>query len=204
MQDAHNLAWKLAAVLKGEAGPGAAWTPTTPSAGPIGALTVDQAYTRYATRVVPERGTEGVKPFVPDIEIEIGWILRSSAVLSEPGDDGAVHVRPVADAAAGRARARRTWRWTAGRRWTSSGDGFVLLTGPEGEGWSAADVPTRRRSRRPRFPDAYGISPSGAALVRPDGVVAWRSVDGPHPDALPGVFDRVLARAGVPGARTRA
>ena len=44
------------------------------------------------------------------------------------------------------------------------GDGFVLLTGPEGEGWSAAGVPTHVVSE-PEFPGAYGISPSGAALV---------------------------------------
>jgi putative polyketide hydroxylase len=25
-----------------------------------------------------------------------------------------------------------------------------------------------------RFPDAYGISPSGVSLVRPDGFVAWK------------------------------
>src|SRR3712207_6677028 len=84
--DAHNIAWKLAAVLKGEAGPGLLDTYDAERR-PIGQLTVEQAYTRYATRVVPERGTEGVEPFVPDIEIEIGWVLRSSAVLTEPGDD---------------------------------------------------------------------------------------------------------------------
>jgi hypothetical protein len=27
----------------------------------------------------------------------------------------------------------------------------------------------------PEWPDLYGISPSGAVLVRPDGHVAWRS-----------------------------
>ena len=191
VQDAHNIAWKLAAVLKGEAGPGLLDTYDAERR-PIGGLTVDQAYTRYATRVVPERGTEGVKPFVPDIEIEIGWILRSSAVLSEPGDDGAVHVDP--SQTGGRPGTRAPHVALDGRSTLDLlGDGFVLLTGPEGEGWSAADVPTHVVTA-PEFPAAYGISPSGAALVRPDGVVAWRSVDGPHPDALPGVFDRVLAR----------
>ncbi len=28
-----------------------------------------------------------------------------------------------------------------------------------------------------RFPDAYGISASGAVVVRPDGFVAWRAPD---------------------------
>ena len=80
VQDAHNLAWKLAAVLQGEARP-ALLDSYEAERHPIGALTVDQAYTRYATRVVPERGTEGVQPFVPDIEIEIGQVVRSGAVL---------------------------------------------------------------------------------------------------------------------------
>ena len=32
IQDAHNLAWKLAMVIRGDAGP-SCWTPTTPSGG---------------------------------------------------------------------------------------------------------------------------------------------------------------------------
>ena len=28
-----------------------------------------------------------------------------------------------------------------------------------------------------RFPDTYGISSAGAALVRPDGIVGWRAID---------------------------
>ena len=35
---------------------------------------MQQAYTRYATRVVPERGTDGVEPPIPDIELEIGLV----------------------------------------------------------------------------------------------------------------------------------
>ena len=143
VQDAHNIAWKLAAVLKGDAGPGLLDTYDAERR-PIGGLTVDQAYTRYATRVVPERGTEGVKPFVPDIEIEIGWILRSSAVLSEPGDDGAVHVDP--SQTGGRPGTRAPHVALDGHSTLDLlGDGFVLLTGPEGEGWSAAGRADARR-----------------------------------------------------------
>jgi putative polyketide hydroxylase len=29
-----------------------------------------------------------------------------------------------------------------------------------------------------RFPDAYGVTGAGAVLVRPDGVVGWRVLDG--------------------------
>ena len=35
-----------------------------------------------------------------------------------------------------------------------------------------------KSTTRGRFADAYGLSPSGAVIVRPDGFVAWRAVDG--------------------------
>src|SRR5690606_2253615 len=82
VQDAHNLAWKLAMVLKGEAGPGLLETYDSERQ-PVGAFTVDQAYVRYATRVVPERGTAGVKPYVDDLIIEIGYQYRSSAIAAD-------------------------------------------------------------------------------------------------------------------------
>src|SRR6185436_16593219 len=50
--DARNLAWKLAAVVSGEAGPNLLDTYEAERL-PLGQLTVEQAYTRYATRVVP-------------------------------------------------------------------------------------------------------------------------------------------------------
>src|SRR5919198_33761 len=50
VQDALNLAWKLAAVIKGEAGPAPLDTYEAERL-PLCELTVRQAYTRYATRV---------------------------------------------------------------------------------------------------------------------------------------------------------
>jgi putative polyketide hydroxylase len=43
------------------------------------------------------------------------------------------------------------------------------------------------------FAEAYGITDAGAALVRPDGIVAWRS-PGPDTGELPGVLARITAR----------
>src|SRR4029079_14216140 len=103
IQDAHNLAWKLAAVVKGEAGPALLDTYEAERL-PLCELVVQQAYTRYATRLVPERGTDGVQPPVPDIELEIGGVMRSAAIQREEDDDGALHL-PAA-ALGGRARTR--------------------------------------------------------------------------------------------------
>src|SRR5919107_871213 len=95
VQDALNLGWKLAAVIRGDAGPALPDTYESERL-PLCELTVQQAYTRYATRVVPERGTEGVEPPIPDIELEIGLVMRSHAILSEDGDDATLHLPPSA------------------------------------------------------------------------------------------------------------
>jgi 2-polyprenyl-6-methoxyphenol hydroxylase-like FAD-dependent oxidoreductase len=191
VQDAHNIAWKLAAVLKGQAGPALLET-YDPERRPIGRLTIEQAYTRYATRVVPERGTEGVEPFIPDLHIEIGTVVRSDAVITEPGDDGAVCVDPAASR--GRPGTRAPHVPMDGRSTLDLlGNGFVLLTGPEGR----VPVPPGVEAHvveAPGFLEAYGITPTGASLVRPDGIVAWRSPERPADDVLPGVLARVTAR----------
>ncbi|MBO0893208.1 MAG: hypothetical protein J2O39_02435, partial [Acidimicrobiales bacterium] len=51
-----------------------------------------------------------------------------------------------------------------------------------------------------RFPDAFGISGSGASLVRPDGVVAWRATDttGASESAMARVLSSLLFREGRP------
>ena len=78
--DARNLAWKLAAVVKGEAGPALLDTYEA-ERHPLSKLTVEQAYTRYATRVVPERGTDDAEPFIDDLTMELGLVMSSAAVI---------------------------------------------------------------------------------------------------------------------------
>jgi hypothetical protein len=72
------------------------------------------------------------------------------------------------------------------------GPGFVLVHGPD------AAVPVGVAAHA--LPDAalerYGIAPAGAALVRPDGIVAWRSREAYSADAVTGALDRVLSREG--------
>ena len=42
--------------------------------------------------------------------------------------------------------------------------------------------------------DAYGIGPDGGVLVRPDGIVGWRSRDGFTADEVTRALDSILAR----------
>jgi 2-polyprenyl-6-methoxyphenol hydroxylase-like FAD-dependent oxidoreductase len=175
IQDALNLGWKLAAVIKGDAGP-ALLDSYEAERLPLGRLMVQQAYTRFATRVVPERGTEGVEPTIPDIDLEIGLVMRSDAILSEDGDDGVLHLPP--SDLDGRPGTRGPHVELGDGRSTLDlfGSEFVVLrpAGDSVDDWAPPGATSHVIDAEP-FAEAYGLSAGGATLVRPDGVVAWRS-----------------------------
>jgi 2-polyprenyl-6-methoxyphenol hydroxylase-like FAD-dependent oxidoreductase len=188
VQDARNLAWKLAAVVKGEAGPGLLDSYEA-ERGPLNRLVVDQAYQRYATRVVPERGTEQAKEFVPDLSLEIGGVMRSGAVVPDGSLPEGIAYLPVADLN-GQPGTRAPHVALGPDRSTLDlfGREFVLLR-PAGDEF--AEVRTYVLDG---IGDAYGITRDGGVLVRPDGVVGWRSRDRFTADDLTGALDSILAR----------
>jgi 2-polyprenyl-6-methoxyphenol hydroxylase-like FAD-dependent oxidoreductase len=65
IHDAHNLAWKLALVLNGVAGPELLSTYDTERR-PVAAFTVEQAYTRYVTRSATYLGAKDYQPLAGD------------------------------------------------------------------------------------------------------------------------------------------
>ena len=193
VQDAHNLAWKLAFTLAGVAGPGLLDTYDAERR-PVGELTVEQAFTRYVTRVAPYLGTENTQPIVDDFSMEIGYRYDSPAVVTEPGSPPR-HEHPRESAGRPGARAPHVFLQCDGGRLSTLdlfGRDFVLLAGPEGGAWRA-EAPAAAKElgvaldvylvgdngltdAGGSFPGAFGISPSGAVLVRPDGFVGWRAV----------------------------
>ena len=93
------------------------------------------------------------------------------------------------------------------------GTNFVVLTGAEGSAWQAAAAAAAKALGVPidvwrigaeqgledvegRFPDAYGVRPDGAVLVRPDSFVAWRASAKADPQKLIRILSSILARAG--------
>lgn len=186
VQDAHNIAWKIALVSKGLAGPALLDT-YDDERQPAGVLAIEQAYNRYVLRSDPDLGTEGMHEAVPDMHVEFNR-YRSAAVIPDDGDidDGATHIDPRQSRARPGTRAPHV---ELGRDDQPSstldlfGRGFVLLAGPDGSRWTGAanaagdstgvEVTTHVIDRA-GFAEAYGIEPSGAVLVRPDGYVAWR------------------------------
>jgi 2-polyprenyl-6-methoxyphenol hydroxylase-like FAD-dependent oxidoreductase len=167
IHDAHNLAWKIAWVLRGAADPALLDTYEAERR-PVGKFTVEQAYTRYVTRTATYLGATDFQPLAPDFNIEIGYLYQGDQVHGDPLENGA---RPGA-------RAPHVWIEHDGKRISTLdlfGRGYVLLTGPDGRAWCDSHVGAPcYQLGDPGFLEAYGIGPSGAVLVRPDGFVAWR------------------------------
>jgi 2-polyprenyl-6-methoxyphenol hydroxylase-like FAD-dependent oxidoreductase len=215
VHDAHNLAWKLALVLAGRAGPELLATYDAERR-PLGELTIEQAYSRYVMRVAPYLGSDDVQPLVDDLSMEIGHRCQSSAVVLEAGEHP-LHEHPresmgrpgsrAPHVALHRDRAEVSTLDLFGRH-------FVMATGPDGETWCSAALAASDRLGLPldlhlvggpeladperRFPAAYGISRSGAVIVRPDGIVAWRAADatGASEEVIHDVLAALVSRRG--------
>jgi 2-polyprenyl-6-methoxyphenol hydroxylase-like FAD-dependent oxidoreductase len=190
--DAHNLAWKLAMVLGGTAGPGLLDT-YDPERRPVCDLIVEQAYTRYVLRVDPSLPRDGLAPPLDDPSLELGTVYRSAGVLAEDDDTTPADPRKPAGQLGVRAPHLPVLRNGAPASLHDVlGQDFVLLAGPDGEAWCRAaeqagaglGVPLRAHRVGPdgtlvdtggTFPAAFGIGRDGAAIARPDGVLAWRS-----------------------------
>jgi 2-polyprenyl-6-methoxyphenol hydroxylase-like FAD-dependent oxidoreductase len=214
IHDAHNLAWKLAYVLKRIAGPDLLNTYDLERR-PIAKFTVEQAYTRYVTRTAPYLGATDFQPLADDFNIELGHVYGSPATIAEQDGD-AVHADPHDTHGRPGTRAPHLWLMQGGKSVSTLdlfGTGFVLLAAPAGGDWCAAATAAARRFpglslfahmigspdlKDPggEFARVYGLAPGGAALVRPDGFVAWRSkdmVEAPQ-RRLEQVLDRLLMK----------
>jgi 2-polyprenyl-6-methoxyphenol hydroxylase-like FAD-dependent oxidoreductase len=214
VQDTHNLAWKLALVLKGVAGRELLATYNIERQ-PIGELAMQQAYTRYVLRVVPERGKEGMQPLVDDLSLEIGYRYRSAAIVAESDSATSLFEDPRKSKALPGTRAPHVVLQRAGKP-ISMLDlftrNFCVLAAADGGAWcdagraAAGDLGLALDAHGVghgdvsdpdgRFADAYGLSPSGAVIVRPDGFVAWRAVDaaGASKAAMTALLSSLLCR----------
>jgi 2-polyprenyl-6-methoxyphenol hydroxylase-like FAD-dependent oxidoreductase len=191
--DAHNLAWKLALVHGGQAGPG-----LLDSYGverrPICEFTVEQAYTRYVLRVDPSLSQENLQQPMDDPSIELGAVYRSGAVLggpqvSEPLDNPRSH------------------SWAAGTRAPHvalddgrstvdvAGHGFAVLVEGAADDWrKVADEAQRELAVPIAVQQVQDDGLSGAALVRPDGAIAWRTDDAAVASGLSAALRALLDR----------
>jgi putative polyketide hydroxylase len=213
IQDAHNLAWKIAAVGRGVAAP-SLLDSYEPERRPVAEATVRQAVLRSKDR--PRLVTQEAAP--PDPEIQPDPVVIFGYRYPTPTDPGGWQPEP--DGAPG-SRAPHIWLSTEDGQLSTLdlfGRTFVLLTGDRGTGWADvlsthSTVPVRAYTvhstsgpaglRDPAgvFGPSHGVGSTGAVLVRPDGVVCWRASSGPDDTSI-AALDEALAR--LLGAPARA
>ncbi|WP_405875364.1 MULTISPECIES: FAD-dependent oxidoreductase [unclassified Streptomyces] len=219
IQDAHNLAWKLAAVVGGWAGEGLLDTYDAERR-PVAEATSARAAVRSAEHshpgfAPPPGAGGGGGPQRGILNVALGYRYPNGAVV---GTDPATAVVPEKLDLTGEPGSRAPHMWVRhGAERISTLDlyerSLVLLSDAEDpSGWQEAaarlademSVPIRsyRVGTGPGaelvpegdadWAERHGTTPGGAVLVRPDGFVAWRS-PGPDPDAE-SVLRNVLKR----------
>jgi putative polyketide hydroxylase len=215
IQDAHNLAWKLAAVLKGQAAP-ALLTTYDEERRPVMRFTTEQAGLRSAVTSF-ERNAQGEADLADNLVIIVGYQYSSQAVIAK--DDAPLALDHIELNGQPGRRAPHVWLEMQGRRISTLdlfGTSFVLLTGEDGTHWrdAARAIALRRGIDLDAYcvgnngdlvdldklwSSRYGVTASGAALVRPDGFVGWRienagDVEGSQEQTLEQMLDQLLCR----------
>ena len=200
IQDAHNLAWKLAAVLRRLGGPGLLETYDAERR-PVAVATSARASARSAEHshpgyapAAPARPAAGRAGCSPSPSATATRGARSSAPTPRhrssrrhaadgragdraphlwltPAGERMLHARPV------RAVVRAAERRTAAAAGTTPRHEVARCWRPAGRptGWAPARTPTWRPRTARTGRRSHGTTPDGAVLVRPDGFVAWRS-----------------------------
>lgn len=210
--DAHNLAWKIAAVHHGHAGADLLETYTAERR-PVALTALDQAMRRLpdprlhwdsSPETVAARAAAGV---MNAPVVHLGYRYDSAAVLDpNPELPSFEDVSQDLDGTPG-SRLPHRWLERAGGRVSTLdliGPGCTLLTASEE--WERAARLVAEHSdyltvvRIPMADSAWtgsvGIDADGAVLVRPDQFIAWRVAGLPGDPAaeLRGALDRILAR----------
>lgn len=183
IDDVWNLAWKLQFVLAGTSSTGLLDTYDAERL-PIGWLRHQQTFSRpdYAKWVDQSFRPE---PLFGDDAMEFGQLVRSTAVIGA-GPELAPAASPSDWAGQPGTRAPHVWIERNGARMSTLdlfGKGFVLLT--QDPAWLAAidDLPIQRHvvgtdivvPEADAFATRFGAGATGATLVRPDGIVVWRT-----------------------------
>ncbi|ONI76931.1 hypothetical protein ALI144C_32935 [Actinosynnema sp. ALI-1.44] len=176
IMDGFSLAWKLAMVIKGEAGP-ELLDSHTPERRPYSEYIAEQQYTFYVHRMAPELDDGTLMPPAdPTSMLFFGYRHVSDAVVLEPGDEGEL-LEPEPTGRPG-SRAPHVVLPDGSSTIELFGRGFVVLTGSAHWVVKAREVGlTAHLLEGEAWAKAYGVTEAGAVLVRPDFFVAWRTPD---------------------------
>lgn len=194
IHDAHNLAWKIAAVLSGESSPQLLSTYDSERR-PVAWVRHQQIFARPDYKG-EAHGRAVIDPVLDDVAVELGQIYRSASIMGAAAD---LPVAQRPDQWAGQPGTRAAHLWlTQGQERLSTLDllqrRWVLFT--EKDDWKNAAQAARLATGiavetivfgfdvvaedPAEFRSLYGLGDAGACLIRPDGFIAWRSVDKPE------------------------
>jgi putative polyketide hydroxylase len=218
VQDVHNLAWKIAAVLFGKADD-KLLDSYHAERQPFGQIITQNSLanalsmgrTARQSNVLPRR------EFLNEQGLIFGACYQSTAVVPDDTPPGAVDdpVTEYVPSARPGSRAPHVHLKRGDEQISTIdlfGPHFVLLAGRDGDTWRRAaqglgtswpplvafTVGKDGDLSDPDgdWHDAYGVDPDGAVLVRPDGHVAWRRRSGAsNPlEVLRGAFDGLFGR----------
>ncbi|HET8615186.1 MAG TPA: hypothetical protein VFL94_06645, partial [Actinomycetales bacterium] len=138
-------------------------------------LTVEQAYTRYVLRVDPSLSQENLQQPLDDASIELGAVYRSDTVRADAEPEAQLD-DPRAHSWAAGTRAPHLPLPNGRSTVDVAGHGFAVLVDGAGEDWrKVADEAERELTVPVVVQEVQDEALQGAALVRPDGVIAWRS-----------------------------
>lgn len=215
VQDAQNLVWKIAAVLRGEADPSLLDSYETERR-PHCLEVVHATLLNMQSFERNKRQAEARLPrkeFLNERGLIFGARYQSLAVVPDGSNPPEVKdpVTEYVPSAHPGCRAPHVWLENKGQRISTIdlfGRGFVLLAAPGGASWRSA----AGQHGLPRIdvcvvgedivdPDGswmatYGVGQGGAVLVRPDGYVGWRVASMPVDPkrALADAFGQIFAR----------
>lgn len=188
IQSAHNLAWKLAAVLDASAGPALLDTYHA-ERHPVGRFAARQSLTGPSLAVLPASGDRPSLPADEEcsmFELLIGYRYCSTAVvgLEPPADPDAVQLVGELRGQPG-TRVPHAWVGQGVSTLDLVGSGFTVLTGDDRWGPVVRSAALGTPLAVHCVGDAIaGLAPGGALLVRPDDFVGWRCDEFPaDPDA---------------------
>jgi 2-polyprenyl-6-methoxyphenol hydroxylase-like FAD-dependent oxidoreductase len=178
--DAHNLGWKIAAVLSGTATP-VLLDSYDAERRPAGWFAAGQSSRRTLDLTAAPEPTLA-HPFVLAAG---GFQYPAGALSGGPAEGG--EVEPTTEfAPAGRVATRIPHQWLDADHTTSTmdlaGPGWALAVADDPQRWHHDDLPAHRL-------DADFLNPGEGLLLRPDDIVAWRGTD---PTAPPNVLEKLL------------
>jgi putative polyketide hydroxylase len=214
IQDAHNLAWKLAAVLSGESTSRLLDTYHA-ERHPVSWLRHQQIFARPDYRAVAN-GIAVDEPIISDDAMEFGQLYRSTAVIGA-GPDLPPALPPNQWAGQPGTRAPHLWVSKDGQT-ISTLDlfqrGWVLLAHDQlwlpavAQASEALGIELRCVRvgldivplDQAAFRLAFGLRDTGASLIRPDGFIAWRSAELPA-DPVHALTDALRTVSSATGVR---